>query len=52
MSKILYDALETKFKDTPQAGLIESLYTGEVEDYVRCKACGYKSAKADAVRFQ
>lgn len=48
MSKILFDALETKFKDTPQAGLVECLYTGEVEDYVRCKVCGNKSARTDA----
>lgn len=48
MSKILFDALEMKFKDTPQAGLVESLYTGEVEDYVRCKVCGNKSARTDA----
>ena len=47
MSKILFDALEMKFKDTPQAGLVESLYTGEVENYVRCKVCGNKSATTE-----
>ena len=48
MFKLLTDALETKFKDTPQAGLIESLYTGTVKDYVRCRACGYESARNDS----
>lgn len=47
MSKILFDALEMKFKNTPQAGLVESLYTGEVENYVRCKVCGNKSATTE-----
>ena len=47
MSKILFDALEMKFKDTPQAGLVISVH-GRSEDYVRCKVCGNKSARTDA----
>ena len=40
---ILYDALEQKFKGTPQAGLIKALYSGEYDDCVICKCCGNKA---------
>eukprot|EP01043_Picozoa_sp_COSAG02_P037760 COSAG02_NODE_2856_length_7888_cov_6.880216_8_plen_323_part_00 len=46
---ILYDALEQKFKGTPQAGLIKALYSGEYDDCVICKCCGNKAGN-QAVR--
>eukprot|EP01052_Picozoa_sp_SAG31_P026489 SAG31_NODE_2402_length_5767_cov_4.440543_2_plen_1704_part_00 len=36
---LLFEALETKFQKTPQAGIIKALYEGQMKDYVRCKEC-------------
>jgi ubiquitin C-terminal hydrolase len=43
MLVLLFDALEVKFKGTPQAGLIRALYQGEYQDYVQCRECGHKA---------
>ena len=40
---LLFDALEVKFKGTPQAGLINAMYQGEYVDYVQCKECGNRA---------
>lgn len=41
--QFLFDALEQKFKGTPQAGLVKALYSGEYDDCVICERCGNKA---------
>lgn len=45
--RVLFDALEQAWEGTPQHSLINDLYQGAVLDYVKCSACGYKSARRD-----
>ncbi|XP_078000160.1 ubiquitin carboxyl-terminal hydrolase 47-like [Glandiceps talaboti] len=48
LCRVMFDALETKFKDTEQADLINQLYQGKMNDYVKCLECGYESARTDS----
>ncbi|XP_014675692.1 PREDICTED: ubiquitin carboxyl-terminal hydrolase 47-like [Priapulus caudatus] len=48
LCRVMFDALETNFKNTDQADLINQLYQGQLKDYVRCLDCGSESARTDA----
>ncbi|XP_042908811.1 ubiquitin carboxyl-terminal hydrolase 47 isoform X2 [Parasteatoda tepidariorum] len=47
LCRVMFDALEQKFKNTEQADLISRLYEGKLKDYVKCLECGYESARED-----
>lgn len=47
LCRVMFDALEQKFKNTQQADLISRLYEGKLKDYVKCLECGYESARED-----
>lgn len=36
LCRVMFDALEQKFKNTEQADLISRLYEGKLKDYVKC----------------
>lgn len=48
--RVLFDALEEAFKDTPLNNLIDQIYAGELIDYVRCIDVDYESERSD--KFQ
>ncbi|XP_072165726.1 ubiquitin carboxyl-terminal hydrolase 47-like [Diadema setosum] len=48
LCRVMFDALEKKWKDTDQQNLINHLYQGQMKDYVKCLKCGYESARTDA----
>ncbi|ESP03988.1 hypothetical protein LOTGIDRAFT_156592, partial [Lottia gigantea] len=48
LCRVMFDALEQKWKKTKQANLINQLYQGKLKDYVKCLECGYESARTDA----
>ncbi|XP_076350596.1 ubiquitin carboxyl-terminal hydrolase 47-like isoform X3 [Tachypleus tridentatus] len=47
LCRVMFDALEQKFKNTDQADLISTLYEGKLKDYVKCLECGFESARID-----
>ncbi|GBM25505.1 Ubiquitin carboxyl-terminal hydrolase 47 [Araneus ventricosus] len=47
LCRVMFDALEQKFKNTEQSDLISTLYEGKLKDYVKCLECGYESARED-----
>ncbi|KAM4720713.1 ubiquitin carboxyl-terminal hydrolase 47 isoform 1-T1 [Rhinophrynus dorsalis] len=47
LCRVMFDALEQKWKQTEQADLINQLYQGKLKDYVRCLVCGYESWRID-----
>uniref|UniRef100_A0A673MH88 Ubiquitin carboxyl-terminal hydrolase 47 n=1 Tax=Sinocyclocheilus rhinocerous TaxID=307959 RepID=A0A673MH88_9TELE len=47
LCRVMFDALEQKWKQTEQADLINQLYQGKLKDYVRCLECGYESWRID-----
>ncbi|XP_046844317.1 ubiquitin carboxyl-terminal hydrolase 47-like isoform X2 [Xenia sp. Carnegie-2017] len=47
LCRVMFDALETVFKNTDQAQLINHLYQGQLKDYVKCLECEYESARID-----
>ncbi|XP_077493816.1 ubiquitin carboxyl-terminal hydrolase 47-like isoform X2 [Amblyomma americanum] len=47
LCRVMFDALEHKFKHTDQAKLICQLYEGKLKDYVKCLQCGSESARED-----
>lgn len=47
LCRVMFDALEHKFKDTKQADLINNLYEGKMLDYVKCLECGTESSRED-----
>ncbi|CAL9701902.1 unnamed protein product [Knipowitschia caucasica] len=47
LCRVMFDALEQKWKQTEQADLINQLYQGKLKDYVRCLECGYESWRND-----
>lgn len=47
LCRVMFDALEHKFKKTNQANLICQLYEGKLKDYVQCLECGSESARED-----
>ncbi|CAH2325585.1 ubiquitin carboxyl-terminal hydrolase 47 isoform X1 [Pelobates cultripes] len=47
LCRVMFDALEQKWRQTEQADLINQLYQGKLKDYVRCLECGYESWRID-----
>ncbi|XP_078360034.1 ubiquitin carboxyl-terminal hydrolase 47-like isoform X2 [Oculina patagonica] len=47
LCRVMFDALESKFKNTDQDDLINKLYQGKLKDYVKCEQCGHESARTD-----
>ncbi|XP_028397293.1 ubiquitin carboxyl-terminal hydrolase 47-like [Dendronephthya gigantea] len=47
LCRVMFDALETVFKNTDQAELINHLYQGKLKDYVKCLECECESARMD-----
>ncbi|XP_053953132.1 ubiquitin carboxyl-terminal hydrolase 47 isoform X2 [Anastrepha ludens] len=47
LCRVMFDALEHKFKNTKQINLIASLYEGKMIDYVKCLECNTEKTRAD-----
>ncbi|KOC63118.1 Ubiquitin carboxyl-terminal hydrolase 47, partial [Habropoda laboriosa] len=47
LCRVMFDALELKFKNTEQADLINRLYEGKMIDYVKCLECGTEKTRED-----
>ncbi|CAD7004861.1 unnamed protein product [Ceratitis capitata] len=47
LCRVMFDALEHKFKNTKQMNLIASLYEGKMIDYVKCLECNTEKTRAD-----
>ncbi|KAK9871493.1 hypothetical protein WA026_012864 [Henosepilachna vigintioctopunctata] len=47
LCRVMFDALEQKFKNTKQANLINDLYEGKMLDYVRCLECSTEKSRED-----
>ena len=47
MTRVLFDALEESFKGTEVENIIDSLYAGELIDYLRCIDVDYQSERID-----
>lgn len=47
LCRVMFDALEQKFKSTKQANLINDLYEGKMLDYVKCLECGTEKSRED-----
>jgi ubiquitin carboxyl-terminal hydrolase 47 len=49
LCRVMFDALEKRFKKDKhdEADLINHLYQGTLQDYVKCLECGYESARED-----
>lgn len=47
LCRVMFDALESKFKNTDQDDLINKFYQGKLKDYVKCQKCGHESARTD-----
>eukprot|EP01123_Difflugia_compressa_P011954 TRINITY_DN4952_c0_g1_i1.p1 TRINITY_DN4952_c0_g1~~TRINITY_DN4952_c0_g1_i1.p1 ORF type:complete len:1123 (+),score=226.28 TRINITY_DN4952_c0_g1_i1:470-3370(+) len=47
LCRVLFDALDTVWKGTEQANMINELYQGEMKDYVQCLSCGHESSRTD-----
>lgn len=48
LCRVMFDALETKFKNTQQADLIKKLYEGKMIDYVKCLECSTEKQRTDS----
>ncbi|XP_055620915.1 ubiquitin carboxyl-terminal hydrolase 47 [Toxorhynchites rutilus septentrionalis] len=47
LCRVMFDALEQKFKNTKQADLINRLYEGKMIDYVKCLECNTEKKRED-----
>lgn len=47
LCRVMFDALEHRFKNTKQANLISNLYEGKMIDYVKCLECNTEKTRAD-----
>lgn len=47
LCRVMFDALEQKFKKTKQADLINRLYEGKMIDYVKCLECNTEKQRED-----
>lgn len=47
LCRVMFDALEHKFRKTEQADLINRLYQGKMIDYVKCMECGKENIRED-----
>lgn len=48
LCRVMFDALELKWRNTKQANLINQLYQGKMKDYVKCLECSNESARVDS----
>jgi hypothetical protein len=44
---LLFDSLEESFKGTPKEKLINNLFEGSTEQFIRCKECTWESLRPD-----
>uniref|UniRef100_A0A336ME11 Ubiquitin carboxyl-terminal hydrolase 47 n=1 Tax=Culicoides sonorensis TaxID=179676 RepID=A0A336ME11_CULSO len=49
LCRVMFDALEQKFKNTKQADLINQLYEGKMTDYVKCLECSTEKSREDTL---
>lgn len=47
LCRVMFDALEHKFKGTKEADLINRLYEGKMIDYLKCLSCGTERTRED-----
>lgn len=47
LCRVMFDALEQKFKNTKQSDLINVLYEGKMIDYVKCLECETEKSRED-----
>ncbi|KAH0559106.1 ubiquitin carboxyl-terminal hydrolase 47 isoform X1 [Cotesia glomerata] len=47
LCRVMFDALEQKFKNTEQADLINRFYEGKMIDYVKCLECQMEKSRED-----
>ncbi|XP_076649959.1 ubiquitin specific protease 47 isoform X2 [Halictus rubicundus] len=47
LCRVMFEALERKFKNTEQADLINKFYEGAMIDYVKCLECGTEKSRED-----
>ncbi|KZC08270.1 PREDICTED: ubiquitin carboxyl-terminal hydrolase 47 [Dufourea novaeangliae] len=47
LCRVMFEALEQKFKNTEQADLINRFYEGKMIDYVKCLECGTEKSRED-----
>ncbi|KFB43249.1 AGAP007106-PA-like protein [Anopheles sinensis] len=47
LCRVMFDALEHKFRNTKQADLINRLYEGRMIDYVKCLECNTEKQRED-----
>lgn len=47
LCRLMFDALEHKWKGTKHEKLIQDLYRGTMQDFVACQNCGRESVKTD-----
>ncbi|KAG8235553.1 hypothetical protein J437_LFUL015393 [Ladona fulva] len=47
LCRVMFDALEQKFKNTPHADLIQRLYEGTMIDSVKCRECSTEKCRKD-----
>lgn len=47
LCRVMFDALEQKFKNTKQSDLINCLYEGKMMDYVKCLECETEKSRED-----
>ena len=50
LMRVMFDALERKWKKTPQKDLINELYQGQMQDYVKCMQVGHVANKRSYVQ--
>ncbi|CAJ0566848.1 unnamed protein product, partial [Mesorhabditis spiculigera] len=47
LCRLMFEALENRWKNTAQKDLIQKLYRGTMEDFVKCLGCGNEKVKPD-----
>ncbi|XP_046390872.1 ubiquitin carboxyl-terminal hydrolase 47-like isoform X2 [Ischnura elegans] len=47
LCRVMFDALEQKFKNTPHSDLIQRLYEGNMIDSVKCRECSTEKCRKD-----
>lgn len=47
LCRVMFDALEHKFKNTKESNLINRLYEGKMIDYLKCLSCGTEKQRED-----
>lgn len=47
LCRVLFDSLESYWRNSSLASVITDLYQGELKDFVKCKTCAYESARYD-----